>query len=555
MLQHLHISNYALIANVEIDFPMGFSVITGETGAGKSIILGALGLLRGERATPRIIKAGAQKCCVEASFDVSALGLGDVFEQNDLDFDGKECIVRREVTSAGKSRAFINDSPVSLSLLKDITGELIDIHSQHQNLLLTHEHFLLDILDTAAQDQEERDGYVHAFNNWRDATRQLQLLLEKKENGHADTDFLEFQLRELDAAKLHIGEQEELEAEAELLTHAEDVKRGLIEANAPFATDEGSLTQQIDNSIQALNGIEKVLPKVASLAERLESTRIELDDVSAELETLGEEIHFDPERQATVEERLDTIYVLEKKHKVNTIEALLQTRETIAAELNQVENIAEDILRQEKCVKQAEETLQTAAKRLSQARQQAAKKLQEALAGQLNGLGLANGRVAFSFTPRPRPDIHGTDRVTLLFSANKGVPAEDVAKIASGGEISRLMLALKSIMARFKGLPTIIFDEIDTGVSGSMAERMARVMGEMARSTQVICITHLPQIAAAGQSHYRVYKSDGSGATESHISRLSARERIVEIANMLSGEELTEAAVNNAKSLLKINGV
>lgn len=555
MLQHLHISNYALIANVEIDFPTGFSVITGETGAGKSIILGALGLLRGERATPRIIKAGAQKCCVEASFDVSSLGLGELFEQNDLDFDGKECIVRREVTSAGKSRAFINDSPVSLSILKEISGELVDIHSQHQNLLLTHEHFLLDILDTAAQDEQERDGYAHAFNKWREATRQLQALLEKRENGHADTDFLEYQLRELDSAKLRIGEQEELEAESELLTHAEDVKRGLIEANAPFEAEEGSLIRQIDNSIQALHGIEKVLPKVASLAERLESTRIELDDVSAELETLGEEIHFDPERQATVEERLDTIYLLEKKHKVSSIEALLQTRETIETELSQVENIADNILRQEKCVKQAEEALQAAAKKLSLVRQEAAKKLQEALAGQLKGLGLPNGRVSFSFTPRPRPDVHGADHITLLFSANKGIPAEDVAKIASGGEISRLMLALKSIMARFKGLPTIIFDEIDTGVSGSMAERMARVMGEMAHSTQVICITHLPQIAAAGQSHYRVYKSDDSGSTESHISQLSSQERIKEIANMLSGEELTEAAINNAKSLLKINDV
>lgn len=552
MLQHLHISNYALIEKLDINFSNGFSVITGETGAGKSIILGALGLIMGQRADAKVIKTGERKCYVEAIFKVQGLQLEKLLEDHDIDFDEKECIVRREVTVQGKSRAFINDSPVPLSFLKEVSSHLIDIHSQHQNLLLGHEHFLIETLDTIAANPQVLLNYTTQYTAWQRATTELTRLQEQAEKDKNDTDFFNFQLQQLEEAQLIEGEQEQLEEESNTLSHAEEIKQSLFQASGLFSVDEHNPVTELKSSSQILSSIQKVFPIAGTLSERIDSVRIELEDIADELEQQLESVEFDPARQAFVDDRLNTIYSLEKKHNVETVAELLTKQEELKNFINKIENIDEEVAKKTVEVNKAEQAMYAAAKELTVSRQKAAEKIEKELIVQLQELGMPGVRLNFSFELRNQPDNNGVDKVTFLFSANKNTAMQDVAQIASGGEIARLMLSLKAIISQSRNLPTIVFDEIDTGVSGTMAEKMAEVMNRMAKNCQVLCITHLPQIAAIGVYHYRVFKKENEHGTSSHIDLLSTEERIQEIANMLSGAQMTEAAINNAKSLLKL---
>ncbi len=551
MLRNLHISNYALIDFLDIDFSEGFSVITGETGAGKSIIMGALGLLLGTRADAKVIKSGAVKCCVEALFDISELHLESFFEEYDIDHDGRELIIRREVTSAGKSRAFVNDTPVTIQKLKEVTSKIIDVHSQHQNLLMGDEAFLLEVLDAVSGDAENKAAYVKAFSEWRVAQKELEQLKVQAEKDRLDFEYLQYQLRQLDEANFQEGEQESLEQESELLSHAEDIKQALYSVHSGFSADGDTPLSFLRSAQQALRKISSVYPPSNQWLERLDIVLIELEDIACELENSLDQVEFDPCRQEFVDERLNLLYSLERKHGVQQLSDLLQIAESLRCRVDNIENIEEHLCKKEKEVRNLYAQMQTCGKKLTKLRKDAAKKVEQELLVRLQSLGMPNATVAIDFSQRPSPDDSGFDKVIFLFSANKQVPMQDVAKIASGGEIARLMLALKSMISHIRHLPTIVFDEIDTGVSGTMAEKMALVMQDMAKNCQVLCITHLPQIAALGCWHFRVSKTEGEHGTTSRIDCLSKEERVLEIANMLSGENMTEAAINNAKSLLK----
>lgn len=554
MLQHLHISNYVLIRELSIDFAAGYSVITGETGAGKSIILGALGLLCGGRADSRAVKDGERKCVVEAEFSLDGDSMKDIFRKHDIDYDEGLCIVRREVGVNGKSRAFVNDTPTTLTALREIASGLFDIHSQHRNLLLGEENFLLDTLDVMGSDTGLPTRYKAAFHAWKEADGALRALQAQAKMGKEEEDYLRFQLQQLDEANLQSGEQEELEDLQETLEHAEEIKQALFAAQqAIHGQDELSPLQSLRNGASLLQGIAPVFAQAQELAERLESARIELDDIADEAERMADRIAFDPERLAETSERLSTIYNLEKRHSAKDIDELLHIADDLRKRLGKVEHIDADITAMQEETERLRQERDRIASKLTESRTQAAEKLQEALTERIASLGMPNATVLFSLAGRETPDPSGADTVTLLFSANKNVSPVDVSDVASGGEVSRLMLSLKSILAQHRSLPTIIFDEIDTGVSGTMAEKMAHAMRLMSERTQVICITHLPQIAAMGDAHYKVYKEEDEQAVSSHIVRLTEGERVEEIAGMLSGEERTQAAIENAKELLKNN--
>lgn len=551
MLRSLHISNYALIDQLDIDISGGFSVITGETGAGKSIMMGALALLLGTRADAKVIKHGASKCCVEAEFDVAKLNIVSLFEENDIDFDGSELIVRREVTANGKSRAFVNDSPVTLPVLKEIASRIIDVHSQHQNLLMGDENFILGILDAVSSEPTPKILYSEAFEAWHEAQKEYVALKEKAEKDQQDSEYLLFQLKQLEDADLKEGEQEALEEELEILSHTEEIKQALYKVSSGFQSEGNNPISFLRSSIQTLRRIDSVFPIAGSLAERLDSVQIELEDVSGELENSLERVEYDPKRQEIVDERLNLLYTLQRKHNVQGEKELLALKEFLRERVDTIENIGDILLQKEKEVCRLSEEMNKLGEQLTALRKAAAKIIEERLVECLHSLGMPNVSVALNLFLRPSPDVTGLDNVEFLFSANKNVQMQEVAKIASGGEIARLMLALKSIISHVKHLPTIVFDEIDTGASGTMAEKMALVMQDMASDCQVLCITHLPQIAALGHWHYRVSKQETSNGTTSHIKLLTEEERVLEIANMLSGEQLTDAAINNAKSLLK----
>lgn len=554
MLQHLHISNYVLIRELSIDFAAGYSVITGETGAGKSIILGALGLLCGGRADSRAVKDGERKCVVEAEFSLDGDSMKDIFRKHDIDYDEGLCIVRREVGVNGKSRAFVNDTPTTLTALREIASGLFDIHSQHRNLLLGEENFLLDTLDVMGSDTGLPTRYKAAFHAWKEADDALRALQAQAKMGKEEEDYLRFQLQQLDEANLQSGEQEELEDLQETLEHAEEIKQALFAAQqAIHGQDELSPLQSLRNGASLLQGIAPVFAQAQELAERLESARIELDDIADEAERMADRIAFDPERLVETSERLSTIYNLEKRHSAKDIDELLHIADDLRKRLGKVEHIDADITAMQEETERLRQERDRIASKLTESRTQAAEKLQEALTERIASLGMPNATVLFSLAGRETPDPSGADTVTLLFSANKNVSPVDVSDVASGGEVSRLMLSLKSILAQHRSLPTIIFDEIDTGVSGTMAEKMAHAMRLMSERTQVICITHLPQIAAMGDAHYKVYKEEDEQAVSSHIVRLTEGERVEEIAGMLSGEERTQAAIENAKELLKSN--
>ena len=550
MLHHLTISHYALIEHLDIDFNSGFTVITGQTGAGKSIMLGALNLLLGGRADAKSIQSGEKKCTVEASFNIENLGLESFFARNDIDFDATDCIIRREVLQSGKSRAFINDTPVPAAKLKEIGASLIDIHSQHQNLLIRNEHFLIDTLDIIAAHPQAVSDYKCLYGQCKQAEQVLSQLQERSIKGRTDQEYLTFQLNQIDEAQLQPEEQDALENEQHLLAHAEDIKQAFYQAKGLLNTDEMSLSQNLRQAAETLEAISDNDPEATDLAERLRSVRIEVEDIEAEVESKAEDIEYDPQRLIYVEERLNIIYELEQKHNATTIADVLDIAEKLRLELDSIENIEEDIKKQQAEVERLHALRNKLAAQLSKERKAAAKIMEQELIKVLTTLGMPNARMEMQITPRTAPDVSGNDNVIFLFSANKNVPLQDVSAIASGGEIARMMLALKSLIAKRTNLPTIVFDEIDTGVSGTMAECMAQVMQGISANCQVICITHLPQIAARGAHHMLVYKEDSEGFTRSHIIPLTQAQRVEEIAHMLSGSELTDAAIDNAKALM-----
>ena len=552
MLESIHIQNYALIDKLDIDFTPGFSVITGETGAGKSIILGAIGLLLGQRADVKAIKNGASKCIVEAHFRIASYGLETFFNELDLEYDPEECILRREVSANGKSRAFINDTPASLTQMKALGEKLIDIHSQHQNLLLNKEGFQLTILDILAQDEKQLSAYKQVYTQYKNTCKELDTLIEQAEKSKQDEDYLRFQLEQLEEAGLKEGEQTILEQEAETLSHAEDIKAGLYRAGLLIDNAESnSILSQTKECIQALQGISPVYTPASEWTERLQSCYIELKDIAHDLSSAEEDVEFNPERLDYVNQRLNLIYNLQQKHRTDSVEELIGLAKKYQKQLNDIASFDDRIseLRTEKDTLYNKVLEQAAL--LTRLRTGSAHLIEEQMKKLLIPLGMPNVRFAVELSLRKEPDINGTDNVSFLFSANKNSPLQNVASIASGGEIARVMLSLKAMIAGAVKLPTIIFDEIDTGVSGSIAEKMALIMRDMGRQNrQVVSITHLPQIAARGTTHYKVYKEDTETGTNSYIRKLTPDERIHEIAHMLSGSTLTEAALNNARALL-----
>ena len=538
MLRSLYIQNYALIEKLDIDFGSGFSVITGETGAGKSIILGAIGLLLGQRADVKSIRRGAAKCVIEARFEIAGYGMQPFFEENELEYED-ECILRREVYASGKSRAFINDTPASLVQMKELGEQLIDVHSQHQNLLLNKEGFQLSVLDLLAHDEDELSKYRSLHREWKQVQQDLEQLVALAEKNKADEDYIRFQLEQLEDAHLAAGEQEELEQEADTLSHTEEIKAGLFRAGQAMNSDEGGLLSVLKECLNTMAGLQKVYPAAGELAERLESSYIELKDISQEVSGKEEEIEFNPGRLEEVNGRLNLIYTLQQKHRVSTVDELLALADDYAAKLSNITSSDEQI----ETLKARSEALYNKVKRqaavLTGLRTAAAREVEKQMAARLVPLGM--------------PGAHGADTVNFLFSANKNGALQNISSVASGGEIARVMLSVKAMIAGAVKLPTIVFDEIDTGVSGEIADRMADIMQEMGDSDrQVISITHLPQIAARGRAHYKVYKQDNETETNSHIRRLTDEERVGEIAHMLSGATLTDAALNNAKALLGI---
>ena len=552
MLQSIHIQNYALIESLDIDFHSGFSVITGETGAGKSIILGAIGLLVGQRADIKAIKTGATKCIVEARFNVSSYQLDSFFEAHDLEYDGEECILRRELLASGKSRAFINDTLASLAQMKELGEKLIDVHSQHQNLLLNQENFQLNVLDILAHDEKELQTYKELYSEYKKVSRELSDILEQADKNRLDEDYIRYQVEQLDEVNLQEGEQEELEQEAETLSHAEEIKASLYKVNECMSSDDVALLSMIKDCMQTLQGISRVYGQAQEWIERLNSCYIELKDLSHEIANAGEEVEFNPTRLDYVNERLNLIYTLQKKHRVSSIEELLAVAEEFRTKLDAITSYDDKIQELTQQKKDLYNKVLEQGRVLTEYRTKSAKEIEQQMESYLIPLGMPNVRFAVELSDKKEPDAHGLDNVTFLFSANKNGTLQNVASIASGGEIARVMLSLKAMIAGAVKLPTIIFDEIDTGVSGSIAEKMALIMQEMGQSNrQVISITHLPQIAARGTTHYKVYKEDTDTGTNSHIRQLNEEERIHEIAHMLSGATLTEAALNNAKALLK----
>lgn len=551
MLVSLSIQNYALIDRQDISFGHGFSVITGETGAGKSIILGAIGLLLGQRADSRAIKDPTRRCTVEARFALAGYGLEEFFVANDFDFDGDECIIRREIMPTGKSRAFINDTPAQVAQLKELGSKLIDIHSQHQNLLLDKEDFQRNVVDILAGDTEELDGYRALYRRYKETEKQLRLAREELERSKTEEDYLQFQWEQLDRAALRAGEQEELEQETETLNHAEDIKHALYQAEALLDEDERGVVALLRDAHHRLHALQDVYAPAGELTERMESCRIELKDLADELAAQAEHVEVNPERLQQAEERLNMLYELQRKHHAATVDELIALTEDYRTKLDTLQHGDRHIAELEEKRNTLRTQVDKQAALLSQRRNEAARRVETIMAERLVPLGIPNVRFRVDITPREEPDESGADRICFLFSANRGGELQPIAQVASGGEIARVMLSLKAMISGAVKLPTIIFDEIDTGVSGQTAERMGLIMQEMGDSNrQVISITHLPQIAARGKAHYKVYKEDDEQGTTSHIVRLTDEQRVEEVAHMLSGATLTEAALSNARELL-----
>lgn len=550
MLRKLYIKNFTLIDELDITFDAGFSVITGETGAGKSIILGAIGMLLGQRADAKSVKSGSERCVIEAHFDLSRYGLEPFFERNDLDYDGADTILRREMNVSGKSRAFINDQPVTLGILRELGDQLMDIHSQHQNLLLKKEDFQLGVVDILTTDKRTLQQYRALYGEYQSAEKELKELRDTISQRLDNEDFIRYQLQELQQAQLVDGEQKELEQASETMSHAEDIKSGLYQSAQLLDGDDGVL-QRLRSVAHELHAIEQVFPPALELAERVDICHIELKDISSEVDRQTEDVDFDPQELERVNERLDLIYRLEKKHHVDDIAALLQIQSRLEEQLSRIDHSDELLKEQEEKVASLKTNCETVAWQLTTLRVEAARQVEHEMCNRLAPLGMPHVRFKVSLEEKPLgPD--GKDKVSFLFSANTSTSMQPLAQVASGGEIARVMLSLKAMISGAVKLPTIIFDEIDTGVSGKIAEQMARIMHEMGRQErQVISITHLPQIAALGTQHYKVYKEEGEQGTISHMKRLTDDERVEEIAQMLSGNNVSAAALDNARELLK----
>lgn len=555
MLKKLDIRNFTLIDHLDMALYPGFSVITGETGAGKSIVIGAIGLLLGNRADAKQVKRGCDKCIIEATFDLSIYHsdvLKDFFEDNDLDYEPEECLLRREVNANGKSRAFINDTPVTLALMRELGEQLIDVHSQHQNLLLSKEDFQLNVVDIIARDRQQLADYRAAFAEYRSAQRRLEELREQIATSRDNEDFLRFQQKELSEANLASGEQEQLEQEAELMSHAEDIKRALHEADYGLSGDDTGIVNLTRSIAAQLRSVADVYPEAQELAERLESCFVELKDISQEIASKVDDVEYDPQRFNLITQRLDTIYTLQQKFHVQTVDELLDRLNGINAQLDNIDNSDEELQELERSVEKLHTVCVEKAVVLTDMRRKSATVVEQELSKLLVPLGIPKVRFKVEVSPADL-STNGADKVMFLFSANSSTDMQPVSQVASGGEIARVMLSLKAMISKAIGLPTIIFDEIDTGVSGRVAEQMAHIMRDMGKANrQVICITHLPQIAAAGSTHYKVAKQETEQGTVSTMTQLSDEQRITEIAQMLSGSDVSQAAVDNAKSLLAL---
>lgn len=557
MLKELHIRNFALIDRLDIDFESGFSVITGETGAGKSIVLGAIGLLMGQRADTKAIKTGEQKCSIEAHFNLSAYDMQEWFDGNEIDFDADDCIIRRELTASGKSRGFINDTPATVHQMKELGEMLMDVHSQHQNLLLQKEDFQLNTVDIIANNTKERDEYVKAFRELHAAEKTLAKLKASISSNQKNEEFMRFQLDELTAANLVDGEQEELEQEQESASHTEDIKSALYEADTLLNGDNNDIISNLKQVCSSIDSITSVFPQVNELSERLESAYIEIKDIASDISNALDDVEFDPARLEYINSRLDTFYSLEKKYQKDSIAELIEERDRLQQAIDAIDNSDEELKEQTAKVAALQKKAQQLADVLTKTRTKAAKTVEEEIHKRLTALGMPNVQFAVELTTNKANDSthltkDGQDKIAFMFSANKGMALRPVSQVASGGEIARVMLSLKAMISGAVKLPTIIFDEIDTGVSGKIAEKMADIMKEMGEANrQVISITHLPQIASKGSFHYKVEKHDTDNGTTSLMRRLSEEERIHEIAQMLSGENITDAALTNARELLK----
>ncbi len=555
MLKKLDIRNFTLIDHLEMALYPGFSVITGETGAGKSIVIGAIGLLLGNRADAKQVKRGCDKCIIEATFDLSIYHsdvLKDFFEDNDLDYEPEECLLRREVNANGKSRAFINDTPVTLALMRELGEQLIDVHSQHQNLLLSKEDFQLNVVDIIARDRQQLADYRAAFAEYRSAQRRLEELREQIATSRDNEDFLRFQQKELSEANLASGEQEQLEQEAELMSHAEDIKRALHEADYGLSGDNTGIVNLTRSIAAQLRSVADVYPEAQELAERLGSCFVELKDISQEIASKVDDVEYDPQRFNLITQRLDTIYTLQQKFHVQTVDELLDRLNGINAQLDNIDNSDEELQELERSVEKLHAVCVEKAVVLTDMRRKSAMVVEQELSKLLVPLGIPKVRFKVEVSPADL-STNGADKVMFLFSANSSTDMQPVSQVASGGEIARVMLSLKAMISKAIGLPTIIFDEIDTGVSGRVAEQMAHIMRDMGKANrQVLCITHLPQIAAAGSTHYKVAKQETEQGTVSTMTQLSDEQRITEIAQMLSGSDVSQAAVDNAKSLLAL---
>lgn len=552
MFKQLYIKNFTLIDELNISLYPGFSVITGETGAGKSIILGAIGLLLGNRADSKAIKAGRDRCVIEAHFDLSRYGMQKFFDDNDIDYDADDTIIRRELTAAGKSRAFINDTPVPLTRMRELGEQLVDIHSQHQNLLLQKEDFQLNVVDIIAQDTDQLKVYQKEYDAYRKAKELLEELKAEIAKNRENEEFMRFQHKELDDANLQEGELEQLEQEAETLSHSEDIKTALYEADNALSGDDDSILDKLKNATHQLENICDVYPSMTDVAGRMQSSYIELKDIAQEISSSVDHVEFDPNRLDAINTRLDKLYTLQQKFHVETVTELIATRDRIAEQLSHIDNGDEDIEEKEKEVAALLAKAEKQAALLTSIRQKSAKAIEKEMKGRLIPLGIPNVRFEIAFAEKPLSG-NGADKVSFLFCANKSTQLQPVSQVASGGEIARVMLSLKAMISGAVKLPTIIFDEIDTGVSGKIAEKMADIMEEMGlQNRQVLSITHLPQIAAKGSHHYKVLKEETENGTISHMKELNNQERIEEIAQMLSGSDITQAALANAKELLRI---
>lgn len=551
MLKHLYIRNFTLIDELDIKFNPGFSVITGETGAGKSIILGAIGLLLGNRADTKQIRLGREKCIIEAHFDLSKYDMDSFFNHNDIEKDMEDTIIRRELTASGKSRAFINDTPVQLTLMRELGEQLVDVHSQHQNLLLQKEDFQLNVVDIIGKDKQAIEDYQKEYIKYHQLVKQTEDTKNEIEKNKKNEEFLRFQLKEIDNVKMEVGDQEKLEKEYEQLAHAEEIKSALYETNNLLTEEDNNVVENVKQAALQLQNIKEVYTDCEELSQRLESSYIELKDIASEVNNIMDSFEFDPQRQEEINTTLDGIYALEQKFHVSSIAELIQIKKQIAIQINHIDN-SDDVLRELEKETKAQETLcRNKATVLSDIRTKAARKIEVEMSKRLMPLGIPNVRFQIQITAKQLSD-KGCDKISFLFSANKSTPMQPISQVASGGEIARVMLSLKAMISGAVKLPTIIFDEIDTGVSGKIAEKMAQIMQEMGNNhRQVISITHLPQIAALGNSHYKVFKEETAEGTVSYMKLLTDEERIREIAQMLSGSNITEAAMQNARELLK----